>query len=95
MAAFHASASVATERRFFAWLCSAILAMAVVGFTRTYLPQGKPVLWDIRWEGGHTTASITTGSTPTSSPSCRGSSAIRISSPLVRSDCRSRIDDSR
>jgi hypothetical protein len=55
MAAFHASASVATERRFFAWLCSAILAIAVVGFTRTYLPQGKPVLWDIRWEGGHTT----------------------------------------
>lgn len=29
--------SIDAERRFFAWLCSAILVMAVIGFTRTYL----------------------------------------------------------
>lgn len=32
-----AGLSIDAERRFFAWLCAAILAMAVIGFSRTYL----------------------------------------------------------
>ena len=35
--ALRANLSIDAERRFFAWLCSAILALAVIGFARTYL----------------------------------------------------------